>query len=92
VIGLSVAAERWLKGLPACIRAVRAASCNAGVFVMVGGRAIINHAERTRFLGADGFAADARKALLQANNFMETTVTGRFCQFRTKLGDVSRAL
>jgi hypothetical protein len=59
---------------------------------MVGGRAIINHAERTRFLGADGFAADARKALLQANNFMETTVTGRFCQFRTKLGDVSRAL
>jgi methylmalonyl-CoA mutase cobalamin-binding subunit len=92
VIGLSVAAERWLKGLPACIRAVRAASCNPAVFVMVGGRAIINHAERTRFLGADGFAVDARKALLQANDYMETTVTGRFCEFKTELGDVSRAL
>ncbi len=92
VIGLSVTAERWLKGLPSCIRAVRAASCNPHAFVMLGGRAIINHPERTRFLGADGVAMDAGKALLQANIFMETTVTGRFCQFKTKLDDVSRAL
>jgi methanogenic corrinoid protein MtbC1 len=92
VIGLSVSSERWLNGLPSCIRAVRAASCNPAAFVMVGGRAIMIQPERTRFLGADGVAADAGKALAQANLFMETTVTERFCPFKTKLGDVSRAL
>jgi methanogenic corrinoid protein MtbC1 len=92
VIGLSVSTERWLKGLPACIRAVRTASCNPRSFVMLGGYAIIGHAERSRFLGADSIAEDAEKALQQANNYMETTVTGRFCQFITKPVDAGRSL
>jgi methanogenic corrinoid protein MtbC1 len=78
VVGLSVSTERSLKGLPACIRAVRAASGNKRTFVMLGGYAVICHPERGRFLGADSVAEDAGKAVRLANNFMETTVTERF--------------
>lgn len=92
VVGLSVSTERSLKGLPACIRAVRAASSNKRSFVMLGGYAVICHPERGRFLGADSVAEDAEKAVRLANNFMETTVTERFCQFITKPIDTGRAL
>ncbi len=70
VIGLSLSADRWLKGLPATIRAVRAASCNPNVFVMLGGRAIIQSAERTRFMGADATPPDAWTALSQVEDWM----------------------
>jgi len=88
-VGLSVSSERWLKGLPSCIRAVRSASCNPNMFIMLGGYAINNNAERTRFLGADGTATDAGEALKKANIFMDTTVTRQFCQYKTSIGDVS---
>ena len=87
VIGLSVSTDRWLRGLPACIRAVRKASCNPEMFVMVGGHAIVNHSERTRFLGADATAADARDALHQANIYVESSVTRGLQQFKTRLID-----
>jgi methanogenic corrinoid protein MtbC1 len=92
VVGLSVSTERALKGLPACIRAVRAASCNQRSFVMLGGYAVICHPERSRFLGANRVAEDAPEAVRLANKFMETTVTERFCQFITEPIDASRAL
>jgi len=75
VVGVSVCAERALKGLSSCIRAIRRASCNGQVFVMVGGAAFINHPERTRFLGADSSPATAQDALAAANIFVETTMT-----------------
>jgi methylmalonyl-CoA mutase cobalamin-binding subunit len=87
VIGLSITAERWLKGLAASIRVTRRASCNRDVFIMLGGQAVVNHAERNRFLGADATAYDARDALRQANVFVETTVTGRLSQSKTRLVD-----
>lgn len=87
VIGLSVSAERWLKGLPACIRSVRMTSCNPDAFLMVGGHAVASHAERARFLGADATAQDAADALRQANNFMSTTVTGRLHQVKAQRSD-----
>jgi methanogenic corrinoid protein MtbC1 len=92
VIGLSVSTERFLKGLPACIRAVRAASCNPRSLVMLGGHAVICQPERARFLGADSVAEDAGKAVRVANKYMETTVTERFCQFITKPIDKGHAL
>jgi methanogenic corrinoid protein MtbC1 len=92
VIGLSVSSERFLKGLPACIRAVRTASCNQRSFIMVGGRAVICDPERARFLGADSVAEDAERAVNAANKYMETTVTERFRQFTTKPIDAGRAL
>jgi methanogenic corrinoid protein MtbC1 len=92
VVGLSVSTERCLKGLPSCIRALRAASGNARTFVLLGGHAVVCNPERSRFLGADSVAQDAENALRQANNFMETTVTERGCQFNTKPNDAVLAL
>jgi methanogenic corrinoid protein MtbC1 len=92
VVGLSVSTERSLKGLPACIRAVRSASRNKRTLLMLGGYAINCHPERSRFLGADCVAEDAGKAVQLANNFVETAVTERFCQFITTPSDAGRAL
>ncbi len=88
VIGISVSADRALKGLPACIRTVRKASCNPDLFVLIGGRAIMNHTERTRFLGADATAPDAHQALREANIFVGSKVTERLHQSKTKLVDI----
>jgi methylmalonyl-CoA mutase cobalamin-binding subunit len=87
VIGFAVSSDRWLKGLPACIRAVRAASCNRGVFIMVGGPAILNHCERTRFLGADGTAPTAHEALAQANLVVAHSEAALRQQSKTRLVD-----
>jgi methylmalonyl-CoA mutase cobalamin-binding subunit len=92
VIGLSVSSERFLKGLPTCIRAVRETSCNPRSFVMLGGVAVICQPERARFLGADAVAEDAVNALRLANIFMERTVTDGFRQFVTKPIDAGLAL
>jgi methanogenic corrinoid protein MtbC1 len=78
VVGLSVSTERFLKGLPACVRAVRSASRNKRTLLMLGGYAINCHPERSRFLGADCVAETAGKAVQLANNFMETAVTEGF--------------
>jgi len=88
VIGFSVTAERALKGLAACIRAVRHASCNRQALVIVGGRAVNHHPERTRFLGADASPCDAHDALAAANIFVETTMTETSRQPRSRLADL----
>jgi methanogenic corrinoid protein MtbC1 len=88
VVGLSVSADRALKGLAACIRALRAASCNPDVRVMLGGRAITQHAERSLFLGADTMAVDAPSALAGANLYLQTTVTNGLRQPKTRLVDI----
>jgi methylmalonyl-CoA mutase cobalamin-binding subunit len=88
VFGLSVTSDRHLKGLAACIRAVRAASCNPNLYIMLGGRAIAENPERTRFLGGDATARDAAGALADANYYMETietTVTEGLHQSKTRL-------
>jgi methylmalonyl-CoA mutase cobalamin-binding subunit len=88
VVGLSVTAERALKGLASCIRAVRAASCNAAVCIMLGGYAVTEHPERAMFLGADSMAVSARSALADANLYVETTVTNGLRQSKTRLVDI----
>ena len=93
VIGFSVSAERWLKGLATSVRAVRRASSNPGLLVMVGGIAIASHPERTRFIGADVMAKDTVDALLQATIFLnDTIVTGRQHRVKSPGGDGVRAL
>ncbi len=87
VIALSVMTDRALKGLPACIRAVRHASCNPAVGIMLGGHAILNHAERARFLGADITAIDADDAVQKGNNFVGSTLTQRLQPFTDRLVD-----
>jgi methanogenic corrinoid protein MtbC1 len=88
VMGLSVVADRALKGLPSCIRAVRAASCNPGVYIMLGGRALSEHAERSRFLGADATANNAHDALAGANLYIESTVTEGLHRSKARLVDI----
>jgi len=88
LIGLSVTAERALKGLPACIREVRQASCNPDLGVFAGGRAIREHGERSRFLGADSVLNDPRQALIRANDFVDARVTERLHQSKTNLVDI----
>ncbi len=88
VVGLSVTSDRHLKGLAACLRAIRAASCNPSLYIMLGGRAIMDSPERTRFLGADGTARDARQAVADANFYIETTVTEGLHRSKTRLVDI----
>ncbi len=87
IIGLSISADRWLKHFPACIRAIRAAARNPSTYIMVGGSAILTHPDRTRFLGADAAANNAKEALHQANIFMETSVTAGLHTSKTQLVD-----
>jgi methanogenic corrinoid protein MtbC1 len=70
VVGLSITTERWLGSAAACIRAVRHASCNSNLLVILGGQAIVGHEERTRFLGADSIALDAYQALEVTNHLI----------------------
>jgi methanogenic corrinoid protein MtbC1 len=92
IVGLSISAERAMKGLPATIRALRLASCNPGVHILLGGRAVTENKERARFLGADATAPDAAGALAHANFFLESTVTERVTErlhrSKTRLVDI----
>ncbi len=88
VVGLSVATERHLKGLAGSIRALRQASCNPDVYVMLGGRWVSEDPERARFVGADATAMNAAEALAGAQVFMERTVTECLRQSKTRLVDI----
>lgn len=67
VIGISVAAERWLKGLPALIRSIRLNAMNPAVSVMVDGKTFLDHPERCQSVGADSSSSTAQDALREAN-------------------------
>lgn len=70
VIGFSVSTERGLDTLAASIRAVRRASCNRGIGVLVGGPMFIDHPEYVALVGADATAMDGRQAVAQAHNLL----------------------
>jgi methanogenic corrinoid protein MtbC1 len=88
VVGLSISAERAMKGLAATIRALRAASRNPAVHILLGGKAVMDDTERARFLGADATAVDAAGALAHANHYIETTVTECLHRSKTRLVDI----
>ena len=70
VVGFSVGCETRLDVLAAAIRAVRRASRNRAIGVMVGGPIFVEHPELVAMVGADTTAADARQAALQAENLL----------------------
>ena len=67
LIGFSSTNQRLVGQLPSCIRAVRQASRNRHIRVMVGGKYFLDHPDQVAAVGADAMASDARDALNQAN-------------------------
>jgi methylmalonyl-CoA mutase cobalamin-binding domain/chain len=70
LLGISVSSERHLEAVAASIRAVRRASRNRAIAVMVGGQIFGEQPDLARRLGADATAVDARQAILQAHNLL----------------------
>jgi methanogenic corrinoid protein MtbC1 len=70
VVGLSVSCEQRLDGLASSIHAVRRASKNRGVGVMVGGQIFKERPELVALVGADATAVDGRQACLQAEGLL----------------------
>jgi MerR family transcriptional regulator, light-induced transcriptional regulator len=70
VIGLSLSSEVHVGGLAPLIAAVRKASLNRTIGVMVGGPAFKTHPEWVEEVGADGTAANAPAAVLLAKKLL----------------------
>jgi methanogenic corrinoid protein MtbC1 len=70
IVGISVACESHCEGLAADIHALRRASRNRALGVMVGGPLFVEHPERAALLGADATAVDARQACEQAQRLL----------------------
>lgn len=70
LIGLSVSDERQLDRTGSTIHAIRRASCNRTILVMVGGYAFNDHPEIVGQIGADGTAANGFKAVGRAENLL----------------------
>ncbi len=66
LVGISVACSDRLEDLAADIRALRRASRNRAIGVMVGGPPFIEHPQLAQMVGADTTAADGRLAVQQA--------------------------
>src|SRR4051812_20409857 len=70
VVGLSVSCDSRLDVLASCIHAIRRASRNRAIGVLVGGAVFVEHPELARRIGADATALDGRQAVLQAQNIL----------------------
>ena len=70
VIGFSVACANRLDDVTVAIRALRAASCNRAVAMMVGGPAFVGQPDLVRLVGADATAHDGREAVQNAASLL----------------------
>lgn len=72
-VGFSVGSEARLDWLPGCIAAVRSASCNRGLPILVGGPVFFLKPHLAREVGADASAPDGSEAPAVA----ESSIAGR---------------
>lgn len=70
VVGLSVSSERKLDEVATAIRAIRRASRNRSIGVMVGGPMFLEHPDWVARVGADATAVDGRQAIRQAHDLL----------------------
>lgn len=70
VVGLSLACETRIDALATGIRALRRASRNRAIGVLVGGPLFIDHPELVARVGADATAIDGGQAPMQAQNLL----------------------
>lgn len=66
VVGFSIGSEHLLDGLKTCIAAVRKASRNKHISVMVGGPMLLVHPDLAKRTGADAASNDAPSAVREA--------------------------
>ena len=71
LLGLTVTREDNIERLPAIIAALRKASCNPQLAIMVGGRIFTDAPALAAEVGADGTAPDARQAVLNAEELLD---------------------
>jgi methanogenic corrinoid protein MtbC1 len=70
-VSSAVSSENRLESVAAAVRAIRRASRNPAVGVMVGGRIFSEHPEYVGLVGADATAASERHALPQAQKLLD---------------------
>lgn len=70
LVGFSVSCADRLDAVEAVIRAIRRASRNPDIAVLVGGPVFVAHPEFAALVGADGTARDGRQAVLQAESLL----------------------
>ena len=75
VVGISLACDTHMDALPGLIRALRRASRNRAVGVLVGGPPFMMNPQLASMVGADGTAADGRQAVRCAQDLV--SVQGR---------------
>ena len=68
MFGMSVNADTHLDEVTSAIRAIKAASRNPNIFVMVGGRLFLEQPDLVSVVAADATAASGSEALLVANH------------------------
>jgi len=68
--GLSVGCECRLDGLASSVCALRSASLNSKIAIMVGGPLFVKHPEYAALVGADASAVDARQAVVEAERLV----------------------
>ena len=77
VVGLSLSSEVLFDRVRPAIRAIRRASQNPDLVVMVGGPYFLDHPDRVAEAGADTTARDAPEALLRAGACLRVVHEGR---------------
>jgi methanogenic corrinoid protein MtbC1 len=70
VVGLSVSWGALLDGVASVIQALRKASLNKSVAILVGGSLFLDNPEYVSRVGADGTAEDGRRAVLHLRSLM----------------------
>jgi MerR family transcriptional regulator, light-induced transcriptional regulator len=75
VVGFSASCDTRLDALAAGIHAVRRASRNPAVGVLVGGPVFVEHPELATLIGADATAVDGRQATQQAESLLALFAT-----------------
>ena len=77
IAGLTISSADRLEPLARTIEAIRAASCNRSIGVMVGGPLFNQHPEYAALVGADSAAADAPTAVILAKRLLLRSVGAR---------------
>ncbi len=78
IIGLAVSVERHLGSLTRTIAAVRRASRNPDVRIIVGGRVFTENPRLATDVGADGTAADGKMAVILAETLLTQRLASSF--------------